>query len=81
MSPLWKVECELSVKAAKIVALSMIDVEYVTTTKTCKELIWLKDFLKELGKNQEAPSLHSDSQSTIDLANNIYHDRTKHIDV
>ena len=29
---------------------------------------------------QEAPSLHSDSQS--DLANNlIYYDRTKHIDV
>jgi len=38
--------------------------------------------LKELRKEQEAPSLHSDSQSTIDLANNlIYHDITKHIDV
>ena len=28
------------------------------------------------------PSLHSDSQSDIDLVNNpVYHDRTKHIDV
>jgi len=36
--------------------------------------------LKELRKEQEAPSLHSDRQSTIDLANNlVYHDKTKHI--
>ena len=39
-------------------------------------------FLKELRKEPEAPSLHSNSQSTIVLANNsVYHDRTRHIDV
>jgi len=38
--------------------------------------------LKELEKEQEALSLHSNSQSAIDLANNpVYHDRMKHIDV
>jgi len=38
--------------------------------------------MKELGKEQVTPSLHSDSQSAIDLANNpVYHDRTKHIDM
>ena len=38
--------------------------------------------MKVLGKEQEAPSLHSDNQSAINLANNlIYYDRTKHIDV
>jgi len=38
--------------------------------------------MKELSKEQMTPSLHSDSQSVIDLANNsVYHDRTKHIDV
>jgi len=32
--------------------------------------------------DHEAPSLHSDSQSAIDLANNlVYYDRTKHIDM
>jgi len=37
---------------------------------------------KELGKEQEAPSLHSDSHSAIDLANYlVYHDKTKHIDM
>jgi len=63
-------------------ALSTTEVEYVAATKTCKEFIWLKDFMKELGKDQVTLLLHSDSQSVIDLANNpVYHDRTKHIDV
>ena len=60
----------------------MTETEYVAATEAYKELIWLKDFLKELGKEQEAPSLHSGNQSVIDLTNNlVYHDRTKHIDV
>ena len=38
-------------------------------------------FLKEIGKEHEAPSLHTNSQSAIDIANNpIYHVRAKHID-
>jgi len=66
----------------KIVALSTTEAEYVAATEACKELIWLKDFMKKLDKEQVTPSLHNDRQSTIHLANNpIYHDRTKHIDV
>jgi len=38
--------------------------------------------MKELGKEQACPLLHSDSQSVIYLANNpVHHDRTKHINV
>ena len=38
--------------------------------------------MKDLEKEQEAPSLHNDSQSAINLANNlVYHDRITHIDV
>jgi len=60
----------------------MTEAEYVTVIEACKELIWQKDFLKELRKKKKAQSLHSDSQSMIDLANNpVYHDRKKHIDV
>jgi len=63
-----------------LVVLSTMEAEYVVATEACKELIWLKDFMKELGKEQVTPSLNSDSQSPIDLANNpVYHDRTKHI--
>ena len=70
----------------KIVALSTTEAEFVVATKACKELIWPKDFLKELRKEKEAPSLHNDIQSAIDLVTNpvyhnnpVYHDRTKHI--
>jgi len=66
----------------KIVALSTTEAEYIAVTETCKELIWLKDFMKELGKELVTPPLHSDSQNVVDLVNNpVYHDRTKHIDV
>jgi len=41
----------------KIVALSMMEAEYVTVTEACKELIYPYDFLKELGKEREALSL------------------------
>ena len=46
----------------KIVALSTTDGEYVAATETCKEMIWLKIFMKELDKEQVSPSMHSDSQ-------------------
>jgi len=36
----------------KIVALSTTEAEYVVATEACKELIWLKDFMKELDKEQ-----------------------------
>ena len=72
----------LALRLQKIVALSTTEAEYVAVTENYKELIWLKDFIKELGKEQVTSSLHSDSLSTIDLANNpVYHDRTKHIDM
>jgi len=54
----------------KIVALSTMEAEYVAMTEAYKELIWLKNFMKELGKGQVTSSLHSDSQGAIDLTNN-----------
>ena len=39
----------------KIVALSTTEAEYVAATEACKELIWLKDFMKELNKEQVTP--------------------------
>ena len=45
-----------------------------------KEMIWLKNFLKKLGKEQNSSALFSDSQSAIHLAKNlVFHARTKHI--
>ena len=66
----------------KIVVLYTKEAECAAATEPCRELIWLKGFLKELRKLQVRPPLHNDSQSVIDLTNNlVYHDRTKHIDM
>jgi len=45
-------------------------------------MIWLKNLLKELGKQQDDSPLFSDSQSAICLTkNSILHSRCKHIEL
>ena len=64
----------------KSVSLSTTEVEYVAISEAAKKMIWLKNFLKELGKEQNSSALFSDSQSAIHLAKNlVFHTRTKHI--
>ena len=64
----------------KSVVLSTTEAEYMTTVETDTELIWMKNFLSELGMKQEKFLLHCDNQSAIHLAKNAaYHSRTKHI--
>ncbi|KAK8943107.1 hypothetical protein KSP39_PZI009681 [Platanthera zijinensis] len=66
----------------KCVVLSTTEVEYITTTKACKETLWMKKFLQELGQVQDKYVLHCDSQSVIHLSkNSSFHARSKHIDV
>ena len=64
----------------KCVVLSTTEAEYIAAVEAGKELLWMKNFLKELGLNQEKYALYCDSQSAIHLAKNAsYHSRTKHI--
>ena len=64
----------------KSVALSTTEAEYMETIEAGKEVIWMKDFIGELGIRLEEFRLHCDSQSVIHLAKNVpYHYRTKHI--
>jgi ATP-binding cassette subfamily B (MDR/TAP) protein 1 len=64
----------------KTVALSTTEAEYMAAVEAGKELIWMRDFLTELGMEQEKFVLHCDNQSAIHLAKNAaYHSRTKHI--
>ena len=66
----------------KCVALSTTEAEYVAATEACKELLWLKRFLQELGFKQQRYVVLCDNQSAIHLAkNSMFHKRTKHIDV
>ncbi|CAA0816671.1 cysteine-rich RLK (RECEPTOR-like protein kinase) 8 [Striga hermonthica] len=69
-------------KLQKIVTLSTTEAEYVAVTEAAKELVWLQNFLNELGRPQEDVALYSDSQSAIHLAKNpAFHSRMKHIEV
>ena len=60
--------------------MSTTETEYVVATEAGNEMIWLHDFLDELGKKQEMDILQSDSQSAIFLAkNSAFHSKSKHI--
>ncbi|GJX75044.1 putative RNA-directed DNA polymerase [Tanacetum coccineum] len=66
----------------KCVALSTTEAEYMAATEACKELLWLKRFLQELGFKQQRYAVLCDNQSAIHLAkNSMFHKRTKHIDI
>ena len=54
----------------------------MVAAEAAKEALWLTGLVKELRIQQGGVSLHCDSQSAIYLAKNqVYHVRTKHIDV
>ena len=69
-------------KLQETVALSTTEAEYIAASDACKEAIWLKGLLDEIGRTQEKVNVFCDSQSAIHLATNpAYHSKTKHIDV
>jgi len=62
------------------VAFSTTEVEYIAISEAAKEMIWLKNFLNELGKEQDNALIFSDIQSAISLAKNpVFHSRCKHV--
>jgi hypothetical protein len=64
------------------VAMSTTEVEYMAVAEAAKEGLWLIGLVRELGIQQVGVPLYCDNQSAIYLAKNqVYHARTKHIDV
>ena len=55
----------------------------MAATHACKEAIWLRALLKDLGHEQtHATLIYEDNQGCIQLAKNpIHHRKTKHIDI
>nr|GEX59404.1 putative ribonuclease H-like domain-containing protein [Tanacetum cinerariifolium] len=63
-------------------ALSTTKAAYMAMIEAVKEASWLQGLLGELEISQKFVTMHFDSQSAIHLAKNqVYHARTKHIDV
>ncbi|KAH9723409.1 Integrase catalytic domain-containing protein [Citrus sinensis] len=76
--------CLISWKATlqHIVALSSTEAEFVAATEAVKESMRLRGLLNELWLKQKTLEIFYDNQSAIQLIKNqVYHERTKHIDV
>jgi hypothetical protein len=56
------------------VSLSTTEAKYIAAVAACKKVLWMKNFLQELGMEQEKYNLFCDSQCVIHLAkNSSYH--------
>ncbi len=67
-----------------IIALTSTEAEYIATSDSSQELIWLRSLLSELSFPITRPTLLCcDNKSALDLAANpdMFHARTKHIDI
>ncbi|KAH9651061.1 hypothetical protein KPL70_026606 [Citrus sinensis] len=76
--------CLISWKSSlqSVVALSSTEAEFIATTEAVKEAMWLRGLLNELWLSQKTVQVFCDNQSAIHLVKNqMYHERTKHIDV
>ena len=70
----------MAIMIAKGCGFVTMKAEYMVAVESGKELIWMRDFLCELGMEQEKFLLHCDDQSAIHLAKNVaYHSCTNHI--
>ncbi len=64
------------------VALSTTEAEYMALAKAIKEVLWLQSLVGDLGLIQYKATVFCDNQSATHLTKNqMYNERTKHIDV
>jgi hypothetical protein len=72
-----------SSRRQKCVSQSTTEAEYVAASDSCKEAVWLKCLLAEIGEIDNQPvEIRCDNQSAIrSIHNPEFHQRTKHIDV
>jgi hypothetical protein len=63
-------------------AQSSSEAEYMSAASAANNVIWFREFLKELGFNQETTTIYEDNEACIKLSKNPQdHSRTKHIQV
>ncbi|XP_010531741.1 PREDICTED: probable arabinosyltransferase ARAD1 [Tarenaya hassleriana] len=70
-------------KKQSIPSLSSAESEYRAMRLATCELLWIKSLLSSFGVEHSTPmTLYCDSQAALHIAHNdVYHDRTKHIEV
>jgi len=72
-----------SSKRQATVSLSTTEAEFIAATEACKEAVWLRKLLSDIGHGCDEPVvLNVDNQSAIRLIKNPeFHRRSKHIEV
>jgi hypothetical protein len=66
-------------KLHNCVSLSSAEAEYIGATEACKETMWLRHLLQELGYSQPTTQFHEDNKACIRMASNlIVSGRNKH---
>ena len=67
----------------KSIACSTMEAEYVSIAEACKEIVWIRALLKEIGFELDEPTtIFEDNNAAMELAiNPEHHDRAKHIDI
>ena len=67
-------------KATTAVCLSTAEAEYIAATECAKDVLWLRNFLIELGFPMSRPSaLYEDNQACVTMVNNhVVTDRNRH---
>jgi hypothetical protein len=69
-------------KLHNCVSLSSAEAEYIGATEACKETMWLRHLLHELGYPQPTTCFHEDNKACIKMASNlIVSGRNKHIEL
>jgi len=54
----------------------------MAATQACKEIMWIKRIMEELGHKQQQIVVYCDSQSALHILKNLaFHSRTKHIGI
>jgi hypothetical protein len=69
-------------KKQPTVSLSTVEAEYIALATASSELIWIRNFLNEIGFKQPTTTIYEDNQGCIAIANNpIVKSRVKHVDI
>ncbi|GJY66805.1 retrovirus-related pol polyprotein from transposon TNT 1-94 [Tanacetum coccineum] len=71
-----------SSKKQKSIAISSTEVEYISLSGCCPQILWMRSQLTDYGFKFNKIPLYCDNKSAIFLCcNNVQHSRSKHIDV
>ena len=69
-------------KKQNLVALSMVEAEYIAVGLCCAQIIWIKQTLSGFELSFEHVPIKCDNTSTINISKNlVQHSRTKHIEI